>query len=321
MALGGVIDTRTSRLSQRMVLQRIVSHRAQEVPPRYTKFMREIDNDPKRSFFDIGAYAELGTFQEKAEGAAPAYDQPFELIPAHFDFTTYALAASVTREAQYEDPLELMGKLAPMLADSWRVTADIMYNNVWNQGFNPVQTLYDGQPLFSANHLLGAVPGDSGPISRISQTFSNLVGAVQPSPEVVRQMNLIFELTYSDRGLPSERTARYLMCHPNYTKSWQEILGSPYAPNSNENTVNTEYNVVQVEGNQFLTNPSAYFMLGAPTFPGGNGHWVITSHKWQNDVWTWFDDQTRAWNISSEARSTFGAVDFRGAVGSPGAGP
>jgi hypothetical protein len=321
MSVLGQVTTRTPYYAQRMVLQKIVTHRAQKVPPLYPQFMREIENDPKRSFMDIGSYAELGLFQQKNEGAPFAQDQPFELIPSHFEFTTYGLGASVTREAQYEDPLDLMGKLAPMLADSWIVSADVMYNNVWNQAFSPVQTLYDGQPLCSANHLLSAVPGDLGPISKIGATFSNLIGSAQPSPEVLRQMELIFELTRSDRNLPSQRTAEMLMCHPNYAKTWQEIVGTPYAPNSNQNTVNTEYDVIRVKANQYLTNTSAYFLLGAPTFPDGAGNWVITSHKWQNDVWIWYEDQTRAWYISSEARSTFGAADFRGVVGGPGAGP
>ena len=84
-------------MRQRMVLQKIVSHRAQEVPPFYPTVMAEVDNDPKRSFMDIGSYAELGLFQQKDELAAPAYDQPIELIPAHFEFYTYSLASQVSR--------------------------------------------------------------------------------------------------------------------------------------------------------------------------------------------------------------------------------
>ncbi len=320
-ALGGSVSTRTSYLASRMVLQKIVSHRAEEVPPFYPRIMSEVGNDPERAFFDIGAYAELGYFQQKDEGAAPAFDQPFELIPSHFEFNTFSLAAAVTREAQKEDPMDLMGKLAPMLADSWRSTEDVMYANVWNQAFNPIQTLYDGQPLCSANHLLSAVPGDSGPTARFGQTFSNLLGGVQPSPEALRQMELIFELSLSDRNLPQAREAMYVMCHPNYAKPWREIVGTPYAPNTDQNTINTEYEVVKVLANRYLTNVSAYFLLGAPTFPKSSGHWVLVSHKWNNEVWTWFDDMTRAWNISSESRVTAGAADWRGVVGSPGAGP
>jgi hypothetical protein len=181
--------------------------------------------------------------------------------------------------------------------------------------------LYDGQPLCSAAHLLAPVAYDSGPISKVGDTYSNLLGALQPSPEALRQAELIFELTVSDRVLPASRTAAHVMCHPNYAKMWQEIVSTPYAPNSAQNVINTEYQVVSVKANRYLTNVSAWFLIGQPTYPKGDGHWLITSHKWVNDVWTWFDDMTRAWNISSESRSTFGPADWRGFVGSPGAGP
>lgn len=321
MPIGGVIDSRTSFISQTKVLQKIVSRRAKEVPPLYPKCFQEIGNDEKRSFMDIGAYAELGLLQQKNEGQAPAADQPFELIPSHFDFYTYALMASVTREGQYEDPLDLMGKLAPMLADSERVTKDTIYWQTIIQGFNPLAVLYDGQPLFSANHLLGAVPGDNGPISKIGQTYSNTLGAVQLTPETVRIAELQFELMKSDRALPSQKTAKYLMCHPNLAKTAQEVLGTPYKPGTSDNTINTEYEALEIFANRYLIDQNAWYVIGAPAYPNGDGHSLITSHKWQNSVWSWFDNTTRSWNISDEFRSTFGAADWRGLVGSQGAGP
>lgn len=320
MNIGGNIDTRTSWIAQTRVLQKIVSHRAVEAPPLYPKVYQEIGNDPNRTFMDIGAYAELGTYVQKDEGQAPVYDQPYEIIPAHFEFNTYSLAARVTREAQDEDPLDLMGKLAPMLADSERVTKDLIYWNTINLGFDPIQTLYDGQPLFSANHLLSPVPGDAGPISKIGQTYSNYIGAVEITPDSVRLGELLFENMLSDRALPASRTALYLMCHPNKAKIAQEVTGSPYVPGTDENTINTEYQVVKILANRYLTNENAWYLMGPPGFPNADGHALITSHKYQYDVLSWWDPQTRSWNISEEFRSTFGAADWRSLAGSDGAG-
>lgn len=318
---GGIVTTRTSFNAQTKVLQRVVSHRAKEVPPLYPLVFQEVDNDAKRSFLDVGSYAEMGLLQQKNEGSAPASDQPFELIPTHFEFYTYALMASVSREAQYEDPLDLMGKLAPMLADSERVTKDVLYWNTINQGFNPIVLLPDGQPLFSNAHLLSPVVGQSGPFSKIGQTFSNSLGAVQLTPETLRMAEILFETMLSDRALPANRTPKFLMVHPNMVKTAQEVLGSPMAPYSNQNTVNTEYKAAEVLGNRYLTNQSAWYLVGAPSgYPSGDGHGLITSHKWQNSVWTWFDNSSRTWNISDEFRSTFGPTDWRGIVGSQGAG-
>jgi hypothetical protein len=319
-AIGGRIDTRTSEYAQTRVLQKIVSHRAVETPPFYPNVYQEIGNDPRRSFMDVGSYAELGTFMQKNEGDAPAFDQPFELIPTHFEFYTYSLASSVTREAQDEDPLDLMGKLAPMLADSERVTKDLIYWNTFNFGFNPLVTLYDGQPLFSASHLLSPVVGDTGPISKIGMTYSNSLGNAQVTPDTIRLGELLFELTLSDRALPASRSPLYLMCHPNIAKICQEMVGSRLEPGTDTNTINTEYGVVKVLPNRYLTNTNAWFLVGAPGFPNGNGHQLITSHKRQYDVLSWFDPITRAWNISEEFRSTFGPIDWRSLVGSQGAG-
>lgn len=320
-SIGGRITTRTSEIAQTRVLQEIVSHRAVEAPPFYPKVFQEIGNDPLRSFIDVGSYAEMGTFQQKNEGDAPVYDQPFELIPAHFEFYTYSLAASVTREAQDEDPLHLMGKLAPMLADSERVTKDLLYWNTFNFAFNPIVTLYDNQPLISNAHLLSPVFGDSGPISKIGMTYSNSLGASQLTPDTLRAGELLFEMMLSDRALPSSRTPVWIMCHPSLAKVAQEVVGSRYEPGTDTNTINTEFGVAKVLPNRYLTNQSAWFLIGAPGFPSGDGHQLITSHKRQYDVLTWFDPESRAWNISEEFRSTFGPVDWRSIVGSEGAGP
>lgn len=319
-AIGGRITTRTSEYAQTRVIQEIVSHRAVAAPPLYPKVFQEIGNDPTRSFIDVGSYAELGVFQQKNEGAPPAYDQPFELIPSHFEFYTYSLAASVTREAQDEDPLNLMGKLAPMLADSERVTKDLIYWNTINFAFDPIVTLYDGQPLISDAHLLSPVPGPTGPISKIGMTYSNSLGNSQLTPDTLRAGELLFEMMLSDRALPASRTPVYLMCHPSLAKVAQEMVDSKLEPGTDTNTINTEFGVVKVLPNRYMTNTSAWFLVGAPGYPTGDGHQLITSHKRQYDVLTWFDPETRAWNISEEFRSTFGPADWRGICASQGAG-
>ena len=318
-SFGGAVTTRTAYYSQTREMQEYVSHRAIEEPPWYPNIFKEQDNDPARSFLDIGSYAELGLMQQKNEGAYPASDQPFELIPSHFEFATFALMASVTLEAQTEDPLHLMGKLAPMLADSETVTQDITANNVINQGFNPVVTLYDGQPLFSNAHLLAPVASNSGPISRVGGTYSNYLGAVQLTPESHNQMELLFALMLSDRQLPSHRIPIYVMCHPNLNKVAREVVGSPNAPNSSDNRTNTEFQQTKVLLNRYLTNQTAWYLVA--DMSGSKDYGLITSTKFRNSVEVWRDPATRSWNISNMYRWTYGAKDWRSIAASSGAGP
>jgi hypothetical protein len=322
MALGGNISTRTPYYSQTRTMQEVVSHRAVEEPPFFPNYYAERGNDKERSYIDIGSYTELGLMEQKDEGAPPALDQPWENIPSHFEFATFALMASVTLEAQDEDPLHLMGKLAPMLADSERVTKDITAANPINNGFNGVFTLYDGQPLFSQNHLLGPVVGDTGPVSNIGMTYSNLLGNIQLTPEAFNQMELLFALMLSDRGLPSHRTPIYLMCHPALNKVAREVTGSTNAPTSSDNRTNTEFEQAQVLLNRYLTNEAAWYLFAAPGgLTGGNGHALIYSSKWANSVEVWRDPVTRSWNISNMYRWTYGPADWRGLAASGGAGP
>ena len=322
MPIGGMVDTRTSFNAQTKVLQRIVSHRAVEVPPWWPNLLQEVDNDPNRSFMDVGAYAELGYMQRKDEGAPPVMDQPFELIPEHFVFSTWALMSSVSMEAENEDPINFLEKLAPMLTDSETSTKDVQYTNVINQGFNPVQTMADGQPLFSPNHLLAPVPGDSGPISKIGRTYSNSVGATQFTPESFRQAELLFQLMLSDRALPAARTSKYVLCHPNMLKNVQEVTGSPQGPYTADRKENTQYQQAIPLGCRYLTNENAWYLIAATGgWPNGDGHALIVSHKFQYSIEVWRDPQTRNWNISNMFRSCYGPADWRGVVGSLGAGP
>src|SRR5271165_5920445 len=213
------INTRTSLQAASKVLERAFTNRAQKVPPLYTKFFNIISTDPKRSFFSLLPIAELSTLRFKSEGAAPTYDQPFELIPMTLNYFTYALASFVTEEAQLEDPINLMGKLPAMLADSEQQTKDLMFWNVINLGFNANSLGNDGQPLFSVTHPLAPLPTPTGVISGVGQTFSNSLGAVQLTPEALQQAYILFETLLSDRGLPARRTPVWLLCHPQLAKT------------------------------------------------------------------------------------------------------
>ena len=161
-----IINTRTAYQAAKLVLEKAYTNRAQKVPPYYTKYFNIIKTDPKRNFATWLPLIEMTTLRFKQEGTAPTFDQPYEGIPFTTNFFTYSLAAQVTEEAQLEDPINLMGKIPAMLADSEQVTKDVLFNNVLNLGYTILGS--DGVPLFSTAHPLGpiAAPG-SGVISSI----------------------------------------------------------------------------------------------------------------------------------------------------------
>lgn len=324
--MASIINTKTSKQAASKVLERAFTNRAQKVPPLYHKFFNVITTDPKRNFATFLPIAEMGTLRFKIEGAGPEYDQPFELIPTTFNYFTYALAATVTEEAQLEDPINLMGKLPAMLADSEQQTKDLTFWNTINLGFalnSANQAGYlmaDGQPLFSAVHPLAPVSSQAqGVVSAIGQTFSNYLGAVQLTPEALQQVYILFETLLSDRGLPSRRTPVWLLVPPQLAKTAEEILGSPYAPYNNQNTINTERETLKLLVVRYFTSPTAWFVASAPGDLEGDSHSLIVAHKWENRVSTWMDPQTKNFNIQTSYRSTYGAIGWRGIVGSLGA--
>lgn len=313
------INTRTSTQAAGKVLEKAFTNRAQKVPPLYTKYFNIISTDPKRSFATFLPIAELGTLRFKSEGAAPTYDQPFELIPYTLNYFTYALACIVSEEAQLEDPINLMGKLPAMLADSEQQTKDLTFWNVLNLGYNANVLGSDGQPLFSTAHPLAPISTPTGVVSAIGQTFSNSLGATQLTPEALQQAYILFETLLSDRGLPARRTPVWLLVGPQLAKSAEEILGSPYTPYNNQNTKNVLEETVKLMVVRYFTSNTFWCVSAAPGDLEGDSHSLLVAHKWENRVSTWMDPQTSNFNIKTSYRSAYGFVGWRGVVGSQGA--
>lgn len=314
-----ILNTRSSVQAATKVLERAFTNRAAKVPPLYRKFFNVIETDPKRSFATFLPYAELGTLRYKTEGSAPVYDQPFELIPSTFNYFTFSLAAAITEEAQLEDPIGFMGKLPEMLADAEQVTKDLTFWNTLNLGFNPNVVGSDGQPLFSTAHPLAPRSTATGIVSMIGATFSNSLGALQLTPEALQQAYILFETLVSDRGNPARRTPVYLICGPQLAKTAEEVLGSPYSPNSNNNTINVARETVQLMVVRYITSPTFWCIAAAPGDIQGDSHSLVVGHKWENRVSSWMDPATKNFNMATSFRSTYGFIGWRGIVGSLGA--
>lgn len=320
----GLYGTRSSYYAQNMALSAIVNECAQKTPAQYPNIFTEVDNDPERSFMDIGEYAELGVLHRRNEFENPRKDAPYELIPAHFTFFTYALEVEFSQEAQTEDPMHMMGKAGEMFAFSEQNTKDRLYSNTLNQAFNPAFQLPDGQPLISSNHILDPVPGDTGATSAKGlPVFSNNLGNTSLSPEALNAAITVLQNMLSARGLAISRDAVRLVIGPNAAMMQlaREITGSPYHPNTADNKINPEYEALVPYAYRYLTSPTAWFVTCNKTVIRGGMASLITSHKHQNKVRTWYTDSNMSWHMVDEFRSTFGARGWRDIVGSQGAGP
>ena len=318
--MAAYISTRTSTQAQTKVLEKTYFNKTKEIPPLYDKTFNVITTDSKRSFATWLPLAELANMYFKPEGQAPTYDQPYELIPYTATFFTYALAVKATEEADMEDPENFVGKIPGQLADSCRETKDLIFWNTLNTSFSGSVLGTDGQPLFSTAHPLGPIATPTGVVSTVGSNFSNYLGATALTPESLQQSYILFETLLSDRGMPDRRTPHTLMVVPSMVKIAQEIVGSSHAPFTNVNKINVLKDTVEVVGNRYLTNPNAWFVMGAKgdPFSGGDCHQLFVAFKWDNRFKAWRDPETDNYNQKTSFRCTYGFGGWRGIVGSLG---
>jgi hypothetical protein len=316
----GLVTTRTSYQSQTKAMELAFINASTTIPMQYPKLFNEFSTDPKRSIATVMPIAELGLLRGRNEGGAFNTDNPVELIPVTFTYSTYGLASFVTEEAQLEDPLNFAGMLPKMLANSERYTKDITIWNTLNFGFSPLVPGSDGQPLFSPVHPLGPYVSSTGVTSLTGLTFSNSLSTAPLNPDSFRQAEILFETLLTDKGLPDRRTPKYLVCGPQLAKTAQEVLGARLAPYTNQNQPNTAADQAEIMVVRYITSPTAWFLCAGPGDwkGGGDANSLVVGYKWQNRVKAWYDNQTSNYGIRTSYRNTYGFVNWRGVVGSQG---
>lgn len=317
----GIFNSRTSVQAQTKVLTSAFYDETNGVPPLYkTVFNTPTSFDMKRSFMTVLPMAGLGSTAFKPEGSAPSYDQPYELIPYTVNFFTYALAVKATEEGKLEDPENMLADIPGELAKVSRETKDLVVWNVFNLGFQPNVTYADGQPLFSTQHPLAPIATPTGIVSSVGATQSNSLGALALTPEALQQMDILFETTLTERGMPDRRTPSIVMVPVAMEKIAKEIVGSSHAPFSTDNRINVQYQGKTVMANRYLTSNQAWFVLGnqGDPFKGGDHHHLFVAHKWESKYKAWYDDETENFSQKVSDRYTFGCAGYRALGASSG---
>lgn len=318
--MANMTSTRTSYQAQTKAMEFAFINASTMIPPQYPRIFNEVTTDSQRSIATFMPIAELGLLRGRVEGGAFQTSTPTELIPATFTYATYGLASYVTEEAQLEDPLNFMGMLPKMLANSERYTKDLTIWNTFNLAFSSTVPGNDGLPLCSGVHPLGPIATSTGVGSITGQTFSNSLGTAPLTPESFRQAEILFETLLTDKGLPDRRTPKFLVCSPQMAKTAQEVLGAKLAPYTNQNQPNTAFDQAEILVSRYLTSPTAWFLCAGPGDwrGGGDANSLIVAYKWQNRVHAWHDDPSGNYGIRTSYRNTYGFVNWRGIVGSQG---
>lgn len=311
--------TRSEFQAAAHVLERAYFANYMKAPPIFEQTFNVWETDEKRSFAQFLSFSELGLLAYKPEGGTPRIDRVYENILANFSFFTMALGWETTEEAQLEDPVNILGMLPGMLAQSEILTYEFVFWNMLNLGFSLNAPIYDGQPLFSNSHPLGPIPSPNGVTSITGQTYSNYLGAVALSPESLYQADLLFQNLLSDRALPVYKTPVDLIVPSSpLAKIAEEVVGTPATPWNADNTKNTAFESKRIRVSRYLTSPQAWFIMAAKGDLEGDAHGLFTAFKWRHRIRAWTEEKTGNFGQRTSFRATFGPANWRGAVGSYG---
>lgn len=190
---------------------------------------------------------------------APAYYGGFQELPTQqWIHTKYTLGGQVSQEL-LEDNKNLppiIGELGTMVGEGHAYIKDYTVAQYWNNAFvasNSSYNLYDGTTLCNTHTLQKSGGTVTNLLSPASLSFNNLWLAIN-----------YFEYSmFTQEGLPTTDTPKYLLFHPSQSKTVRKILetdrGEPDTFNNNKNTL-TSYNIIPIPC-RFLTS-TYWFLIG-----------------------------------------------------------
>jgi hypothetical protein len=261
----------------------------------------------ERSFEEETKLSGFSAAPVKNEGSAIAYDNAQEAWTTRYNHETIALGFSITEEA-IEDNLydSLSARYTKGLARAMAYTKQIKAAAVLNNGFSPLYTGGDGQPLFSTAHPL--VAGGVNSNTPSTQTDLN---------ETSLEAAVIQIAAWTDeRGLLIAAKPKKLIIPPALQFVATRLLETSLRVGTNNNDINALKNNGSIpEGytiNHYLTDTSAWFLT--TDVPNGLKHFVRT--PLQNSM----DGDFDTGNVRYKARErySFGWSDPLGMFASSG---
>lgn len=276
------------------------------------KWDKMFSSNDSRKAFEVDVQLEGFTRAfEKTEGDDITFDSRRQGFTPKYPMITWAKGFVVTEEA-LED--ELYGQLdtgAKSLARVMNITKEIEGAAVYNNGFDPLVTMIDGdgEPLFSTAHPNGPSGG----------TYSNTLAiAADLSESSLEDLLSLIQNITDARGLPAAMQAlRLIVAAGQSTFNAQRILGSVLQNDTGNNATSAVRDMNSVRdgwmGNPFLTDNDAWFLT--TDAPEGLKYWTRRAVRFGQDN-SFTSGNAR---FKSDERYSFGWTDARGVFGSPGA--
>ena len=245
----------------------------------------------------------------KAEGQGVAYDEAQETFTARYTMETIALAFSITEEAMEDNLYDRLSSrytkaLARSMANAKQVKAAVPLNN----GLPAVATFKtgDGVSLINSSH------------PTVAGTFSNTLSTAADLNETSLEQALIDIAAFTDeRGLKIAARGMKMIIPSALQFTAERILKSPGRVGTADNDINALKNMGMIpEGfrvNHYLSDTDAWYLI--TDVPNGMKHFDRAPLKTSMEG----DFDTGNVRYKARERYVFGASDWRGIFGTPGA--
>ncbi|OHR74001.1 hypothetical protein HMPREF3291_05290 [Bacillus sp. HMSC76G11] len=248
----------------------------------------------------------LGGFTEwapKTETGSVVYQDPSTGHEITYTHNSFASGFKVTREMHDDEQYNVINKLPKALAHSGRTKVDKDAAVVLNSGFDGVtRPIYDGKALFAADHPLKG-GGTASNVVTGALTDANLkiaIEAMHSAPDETGN-----KIQYNPTKLIVPRKLEFLA---------REIVGSERKSGTDFNDMNTLKGSLEVVVYDYLTDNDAWFIMD-PNIAQLNFFWRVKPEFKHEEDFDTLEAKYRGYT-----RYSYGVSDFRGIVGSTGAG-
>lgn len=262
----------------------------------------QVNSSKKQKEYDLI----LGGFTpwaNKAEKGSVVYQDPANGYEITYTHNSFASGFKVTREMNDDEQYNVINKLPKALAHSGRTKVDTDAAAVLNAGFDGVtRPIYDGKALFAADHPL---KGGGTASNLITGTLNdaNLKIAIQAMHEAPDETGN--KIQYNPTKLIVPRSLEFVA---------REIVGSERKSGTDFNDMNTLKGSLEVVVYDYLTDDDAWFIQD-PNVSELNFFWRVKPEFKHEEDFDTLEAKYRGY-----MRYSYGVSNFRGIVGSTGAG-
>jgi hypothetical protein len=243
----------------------------------------------------------LGRFQQVSAGEVAPLDNFAQSYNKTYRMLTYKKMIAITKEMVRDEKWSLINKMVKSIGRSARETQQANAFSVFNNAFSSSFPCSDGVALISASHP-----------SQVGNQSNTLAAQSDLSYTALQEAERVFVNTLDQVGKHLDILPKKLLVNPFNMHTAKETVGSPFAPGSANNNINSVMQY-EVAVSPYLTDLDAWFLLAAP-----EDHGLRIYDRQPLETESDFDKKAHVLYYVGDYREAVGADLWRGIVGSDG---